>query len=234
MSKDTTEQQTNGEQADITAVDVLDSIDAALSDSKRVELTDEQMEALEIWTDDVGQRQPDIKSKKDVDPVSWSLYDVSDVGDRSRGEYLAVETHTKQQGNRYTRPYATGLGKVSFDATVQDIDDLRDDIAEVCERRGVKMVDNSVLADLKEGLEVSSEEFAHIALEGNVWAAAFTGDTLYVEPEVSHWEGCGPIFDDVSDLQEKAIREAGSGWSTRLNYLDTNSSFFFQVEVTLE
>jgi hypothetical protein len=218
------------------AADVLDRIETELGDDTKVELSDDDMAALGIWTDDTAGRHPAIATQKDADPVAWKLYDISDVDGRDLGEYLALEVHDKQQGPRYTRPYAVGLGRIQFEATGLPIaEEMQADVNEVAERRGVDPVDEPAMTRVRREMAEAAEEYADIALEGNAWAAAYDGRRLYVEPEVSRWEDFGRAFDgaELSEWQREAVREAAPEWSYRPRHLD-GGQLSYAVYVSFE
>jgi hypothetical protein len=221
---------------DCTAADVLDEIEEALGEKNKFELTNEQMEVLGIWADYAATRQPVIKTAKAVDPVSWALYSVSDVDGRAQNEYLALEIHDKQQGERYTRPYATGLGQPSVEsAGAPDLETMRKTVAEVADRRNVEMPENDELASIQGELERADCEYVDIALNEKVWAAAFTGGKLYIEPKVSRWEGFEHLFDhlELTEQQRKVIQEAASEWLDKPRHIDTTASFSFAADIEL-
>lgn len=233
---------TTDEQTETSAAAVLDEIEQELSNSDKVELTDEQMEALGLWGEHGPTRQATIRTKRDVDPVSRKVYDVSDVDGRQRFEFLVLEIHDKQQGDRYTRPYATGLGTASITpASNIDIDALRDrvqtEIDKFDDELGIEMPTDEQLEAVAEFVAESDEALADHALAGErgVWAAAFTGSKLYVEPSDSRFVGFDHVASDIglTDDQQRVIEDVAIEGETLRGY-ETNASFGFVAEVSFE
>jgi len=168
--------------------------------------------------------------------VSWKLFDLSEFDGYSRGDYLALEVHDKQQGDRYTRPYATGIGSINTEsARDTDIPELRSAVADVAANRDVDMLSDEQLAAILDELKRADTEYVDVALEGNAWAAAFDGSRLFIEPNTSRTEGFGYVFDEIglSNDQQRVVEEAlFNGENPR--HIDSTSSFAFSAKVEFE
>lgn len=234
---------TTDAQTETTAAAVLDNIESELADSDKVELTDDQMQTLGLWSENAApQRQATVSTSRDAAPVSHRIYDISDVDGRGRFEFLAVEIHDKQQGERYTRPYATALGSPTIEAANDiDLDALRlrvqNEIDKFDDKDAPEMLTTDQLEAVSEFIDESAEELADQALAGErgIWAAAFTGSKLYVEPSDSRFVGFEHVADDIglSENQQQVVQDVAIEGESLRAY-DSTASFGFVTALTFE
>lgn len=219
-----------------TSKTVLETIEQDLEETDKVELSDTQLTILGLSDDKNTSRVPTISTHRKVDPVKWALYDVSRIQGRDSGEFLAIERHTKQQGPKHTRYYAIGLGEISFtDIGTPSFEHLKQILTKKAIERDVEMISDKLLHDIQIELKKSAREFANIAVTESVWAAAYDGSNLWIEPETSRWEGINNIINDseITEDQKRLLKEYGITPS-QPNYLETTTSFGFVVAVDLE
>jgi len=225
----------------MTVGDTLDEIESELTDNDRVELSDEQMHTLGIWSENnrLSSRQPNIHTKRAVDPVKWSLYDVSDIDGRGNLEFLALVIHDKQQGERYTRPYAIGLGEINIEpASNPDESAIRErfnnEIKHYDEKHTPESLNDEQMSSVVEFIERSDEMLADAALanERGIWATAYDGKYLYVESSHGKWEGFESIMQpELTDDQLHMIKEVAIPSHTP-RHLETTSHFSFKARIT--
>lgn len=232
---------TTDAQNETTDAAVLDEIESELADSDKVELSDDQMQAIGAWADDhhTPSRRPEISTSRDADPVSYKLYDISDVDGYSTGDWLALEVHDKQQGERYTRPYATGIGPINIEsASDVSVEELRSRFETEVETWNDEHTPETPADEqfelVVEFVERSDEMVAENALyeDSGTWAAAYDGSKLHTEPTYSRWEGFESMMQpDLSENQLKALKEIGIETHS-LRHLNTTSAFSFVAKVT--
>lgn len=226
-----------------TTADVLIEIEGKYSESDKIELSDNQMEALGIWTPNTNppQRQPTVSGKQDGVPKRWGLYNLGDIDGYSNTEWLALEIHTKQQGERYTRPYCIGIGEITLEpASNPDLSNLKErfkeEITHWAEERTPETPTEEQFKTVIDFINESDRLVAEHALyeDRGTYAAVYDGTHLYTEPTAGRWEGYESMMQpELTDDQLRVIKEVGIQ-SQNTASLDTNLTCSFKTKILFE
>jgi hypothetical protein len=226
-----------------TTANVLSEIEGKYSKSDKIELSDDQMEALGIWTPNTNppQRQAIVSGKQDGVPQRWKLYNLGDVDGYSNTEWLALEIHTKQKGKRYTRPYCIGIGELTLEpASNPSLSDLKDRFEEKVTHWEKELTPNTPTEEqfntVLRFINKSDRLVAEQALyeDRGTYAAVYDGTHLYTEPTVGRWEGYESMMQpELTDDQLRVIKEVGIQ-SQNTAPLNTNLVCSFKTKIIFE
>lgn len=169
---------------------VLENIAQRIDDAEndKTEISDDEYAALglesgydehyvEYQTPD---HQPRAHGHRNTIPIKYTLYHIN-------GKWLAVETHSKLQGEKRVRYYATGVGRMELTAAGLDADVLRERLPE----------------------DAVSDKEIEAAVEMYEWAEEETACLLLEEPKGMLMQG-HTLYGSVRDsglLVEDAVSE---------------------------
>jgi len=187
----------------LTTEQALDNIAARIDDSDngRTELTEGELTALNLTDDRRRHETRIVEGSHSVDPVRYAIHRFAD------GRCLDLERHTKQQGDKYTRWYATGVGDLNVEAVGLDGfgESLDDELAKAHDADLDVTIDDDLRARIEDYYESRAEDNVGYIGEG-IWGAyGGTYITMEAKDATAGWD---PLKRDLTEHQWHAARNA--------------------------
>jgi len=221
--------------------DNLDTVADELQTTDTVEVSDELLYELDIWseghTTSVSCREPVLKSKRDNIPVSYRVYDISDAREY---DHIALKIYDKQQGERYTVPLVIGLGEMELEEVhVPSVEEMQEDIDDVAAQYDVETETPArwTVSDLRTGMIETCKWFVSDEFQGNVYGMAFDGTDVYVTPQMSRWEGIEFVVEDSGVPDEHLwwlLEQAQDEWVHKVRGFDGSSRHPFKMSISFD
>lgn len=217
--------------------EVVDHLRTVLEDTDRKKLSGPRADALGYAKkiDRPSRINTIVQSRHDIAETTWELLDISAIDGCGSNEYLAAEVHRQQRGERYTVPIALGVGEIEITPRrMPSVEKMRGHMRSEREKESIHIPTEESVAEIRDEIIDSTRAFTDMALEGNAHEIAFNGSTVFVEPDVSRWEGFKTVFDDLglTAPQQKVIMDAGSRWSYRPKHIKNTGSYSFAADVS--
>lgn len=188
-----------------TELAALKKIARRLEDYDSTELTDDELEALGLITDDpINNIQPEIAGTHEYDPVRFELHEIE-------GYYLALKTTSQLRG---TVIRAVGVGNLQFSGYGLCEEAFREEYEKWHDVRGAGEVGDysDELYDVADETQrVIAELNSEHALDDRSGVGATTdGDRLYMSTRVGRFDGWESVDfgDDLTETEWMAIQEA--------------------------